>query len=537
MNLNEFIDLQRGPRINLIQWLQRRSLLADTLQCAQCNEDMVLIQRNGNGHLCGCSSCKKKRSLRTNRFFEEFPCVPLGKLLLAIHHFVYEDSQRQTARRLNLNPGLASKIYRRLQDVCSRDLDERPFIPFGGPGAAVKCDESKFNHKAKFNRGRRAARDAWVFGIVTTDFSPARGYFQVVERRDIATLDPIISKCIRPETEVYTDDWASYRVQINECCDPQKEQMLWEEITQAVNAVGTAKQTVTEAETSDKKRLKAIAASLDEKLNLVKTLDEEIIENCAVEEVEAEIEESDEINSRVIDLLLVINEATGLMDNNDGLSVVPTTNIDDTTPPGSQQSITPSGTSGTSTLASKNNVQLQSPGSAAYGGFHSFDVASTSHAENMQSSGNSACTSVKATRLRLVYDKFSINIRGLESLGVSSHQYGSLMIPVIMSKLPHEIRIQVARNTASEVWEMSDMLEVIRQEVEAREISEGVKTNVSLEKLHPNHHKTPTANPLLSQDDKRFSLTGNQIKCVYCGGLHYCASCENVSDPHAHFES
>ncbi|XP_022790390.1 uncharacterized protein LOC111329893 [Stylophora pistillata] len=143
------------------------------------------------------------------------------------------------------------------------------------------------------------------------------------------------------------------------------------------------------AETSDKKRLKAIAASLDEKLNLVKTLDEEIIENCAVEEVEAEIEESDEINSRVIDLLLVINEATGLMDNNDGLSVVPTTNIDDTTPPGSQQSITPSGTSGTSTLASKNNVQLQSPGSAAYGGFHSFDVASTSHAENMQSSGNS----------------------------------------------------------------------------------------------------------------------------------------------------
>ena len=96
-----------------------------------------------------CSGCKKKRSLRTNSFFEEFPRVPLGTLLLTIYHFVSEDSQRQTARRLNLNPGLVSKIYRRLQDVCSRDLDERPFTPFGGPGAAVKCDESKFNHKAK----------------------------------------------------------------------------------------------------------------------------------------------------------------------------------------------------------------------------------------------------------------------------------------------------------------------------------------------------------------------------------------------------
>ena len=62
----------------------------------------------------------------------------------------------------------------------------------------------------QYNRGRRA-RDAWVFGIVTTEFSPARGYFQVVERRDIATLDPIISKCIRPGTEVFTDDWAAYR--------------------------------------------------------------------------------------------------------------------------------------------------------------------------------------------------------------------------------------------------------------------------------------------------------------------------------------
>ena len=67
-----------------------------------------------------------------------------------------------------------------------------------------------FANSIKYNRGRRA-RDAWVFGIVTTKFSPAWGYFQVVERRDIVTLDPIISKCIRQGTEVCTDDWAAYR--------------------------------------------------------------------------------------------------------------------------------------------------------------------------------------------------------------------------------------------------------------------------------------------------------------------------------------
>ena len=61
---------------------------------------------------------------------------------------------------------------------------------------------------------------------------------------------------------------------------------------------------VLEVEPINKQRLDFIAASLNEKLNLVKTFDEEIKENCAVDEIEAEIQESDEINSRVMDLLI-----------------------------------------------------------------------------------------------------------------------------------------------------------------------------------------------------------------------------------------
>ena len=63
----------------------------------------------------------------------------------------------------------------------------------------------------QYNRGRRAARDSWVFGIVSCDYRPSRGYFQVVQRRDAATLLPIINRCVRPGTEVHSDDWAAYR--------------------------------------------------------------------------------------------------------------------------------------------------------------------------------------------------------------------------------------------------------------------------------------------------------------------------------------
>lgn len=96
-----------------------------------------------------CSGCQKRRSLRTDSFFAEFPKVPLGKLLLVIFYFVQDDSQKRISQSLNLTQKLVSQICRQLQDICSRALEERPFMPFGGPGAVVKCDESKFNHKAK----------------------------------------------------------------------------------------------------------------------------------------------------------------------------------------------------------------------------------------------------------------------------------------------------------------------------------------------------------------------------------------------------
>lgn len=33
----------------------------------------------------------------------------------------------------------------------------------------------------------------------------------MVDRRDVATLHPIIARCVCPGTEVHSDDWASYR--------------------------------------------------------------------------------------------------------------------------------------------------------------------------------------------------------------------------------------------------------------------------------------------------------------------------------------
>ena len=50
----------------------------------------------------------------------------------------------------------------------------------------------------------------------------------------------------------------------------------------------------------------------------------------------------------------------------------------------------------------------------------------------------------KPTSLRFVYDQINVHVRGLRFLGISSDQYGSLLIPVIMSKMPSDIRLKIA---------------------------------------------------------------------------------------------
>ena len=57
-------------------------------------------------------------------------------------------------------------------------------------------------------------------------------------------------------------------------------------------------------------------------------------------------------------------------------------------------------------------------------------------------------------------------------------QYGSILIPVLMSKLPSEVQLRVAREQEEEVWDINDLMKIIQREMEARESSEGTYLNL-----------------------------------------------------------
>ena len=133
------------------------------------------------------------------------------------------------------------------------------------------------------------------------------------------------------------------------------------------------------------------------------------------------------------------------------------------------------------------------------------------------------CNMDQSHTLKVVYDKITVHIRGLSALGVGSDQYGSLLIPIIMSKMPNEIRLRIAHEAKDDVWKIEDLMTIIKVEVEARETSEVTKFKSlpGTSRNNPPHNShTPTVNAFAAQT--------HNIRCVYCDSQHFSASCDKV---------
>ena len=80
-------------------------------------------------------------------------------------------------------------------------------------------------------------------------------------------------------------------------------------------------------------------------------------------------------------------------------------------------------------------------------------------------------------KLRELFDKIEINIRGLNALGVESQSFGDLLVPIVMEKIPSELRLVVSRKFGSEEsWNLDALLSALKTELEARERCIAMKT-------------------------------------------------------------
>ena len=90
----------------------------------------------------------------------------------------------------------------------------------------------------------------------------------------------------------------------------------------------------------------------------------------------------------------------------------------------------------------------------------------------VQNSSNVQC-------LRFFYDQVEASVRNLKTLGVEINTYGSLLIPLWTEKLPDDLRLRIARKLDNDVWELSEILNLVKNELEAKERSSFMLSHTS----------------------------------------------------------
>ena len=124
--------------------------------------------------------------------------------------------------------------------------------------------------------------------------------------------------------------------------------------------------------------------------------------------------------------------------------------------------------------------------------------------------------------LRKLVDEVETNIRSLQTLGYDLEQYGPFLTPMIMSKLPDDIRLAVTKLMHSKEWELGTILEHVKAELHAREQCAHLKSKPD----------SITSTKPIRQPHTTSALLGNvnKITCTFCKNSHPSVKCHIVTD-------
>ena len=121
--------------------------------------------------------------------------------------------------------------------------------------------------------------------------------------------------------------------------------------------------------------------------------------------------------------------------------------------------------------------------------------------------------------LRRLYDQVELHTRSLKSLGVESSSYGGLLASVLLNKLP---QLFVSCKIGEREWKLDEIMRVVEEELGARERT----TAIAVNSIKKHTREPPTAAAL-------FTRGASGVSCTYCQQAHSSNSCQVVSHPNA----
>ena len=149
--------------------------------------------------------------------------------------------------------------------------------------------------------------------------------------------------------------------------------------------------------------------------------------------------------------------------------------------------------------------------------------------------------------LRLLYDHVETQVRSLNNLDITCKNYGPMLVPVLMSKLPSELKLLISRKFGKALWDIENILETFQNEIEIRErvmnatVDEHSGNNpFSAQSLSTNFHSNFPARKFQTNNGRKHSnnkCQGNphreKVFCIFCDGsdYHKPQNCPVITDP------
>ena len=139
----------------------------------------------------------------------------------------------------------------------------------------------------------------------------------------------------------------------------------------------------------------------------------------------------------------------------------------------------------------------------------------------------------KTASLWKLQDELLSHIRSLESLGVKGDKYGLFLTPVILSRLPNDIRMEWSRDGEGHESDLDFLLKFLKGEIGRHERSETFKeiSNSKPQVLSERRVKVPSASALQTSS---IPTRSSVPTCGFCAKKHPSERCWEVSSLSPH---
>ena len=134
-------------------------------------------------------------------------------------------------------------------------------------------------------------------------------------------------------------------------------------------------------------------------------------------------------------------------------------------------------------------------------------------------------------------NKIESAIRNLRSLKVDIGQCRPVLISIIMNKLPAEIKLQISLiMPATEEWDVTNLLEVLLQEINPRELCSymshtNFKQNLSRSDKYGNDNRQSNYTAFAMYSGYSRASGSSNHTCTFCKQNHSSAKCNIITNP------